>query len=145
MHSKQTIIASHHAALSSRSSNFHSNTNSLALGQSYDSRRCLKGTQGKIVIWITHFISVVCAFCCYCAFNRLLGQISCLMNANFYPLLDAGKRQLVTISGNPGSNGPFAPLVRVVRDAMGVKEFNQFRGKMISLHSQGMLVMWYSE
>lgn len=59
----------------------------------------------------------------------------------FYPLLDAGKRQLVTISGNPGSNGPFAPLVRVVRDAMGVKEFNQFRGKMISLHSQGMLVI----
>lgn len=52
------------------------------------------------------------------------------------PPFCAGKRQLVTISGNPGSNGPFAPLVRVVRDAMGVKEFNQFRGKMISLHSQ---------
>jgi hypothetical protein len=38
--------------------------------------------------------------------------------------------------GNKGENGPFAPLVRVVRNVMGTKEFNQFRGKMISLHSQ---------
>lgn len=48
----------------------------------------------------------------------------------------AGRRQQTIVAGNPGSNGPFAPLVRVVRDAMGVKEFNQFRGKAISLHSQ---------
>lgn len=39
--------------------------------------------------------------------------------------------------GNAASNGPFAPLVRVTRSIMGEKEFNQFRGKAISLHSQG--------
>jgi hypothetical protein len=33
-------------------------------------------------------------------------------------------------------SGPFAPLVVVVRNAMGAKPFNQFRGKAISLHSQ---------
>jgi hypothetical protein len=41
------------------------------------------------------------------------------------------------VAGNAGASGPFAPLVGVVRNAMGVKEFNQLRGKMISLHSQG--------
>ena len=41
------------------------------------------------------------------------------------------------MAGNAGASGPFAPLVGVVRNAMGVKEFNQLRGKMISLHSQG--------
>lgn len=30
----------------------------------------------------------------------------------------------------------FAPIVRVVRNIMGVKEFNKFRGKAISIHSQ---------
>lgn len=54
------------------------------------------------------------------------------------PLLRAGRRQqLVVRAGNPGSGGPFAPLVVVVRNIMGVKPFNQFRGKAISLHSQG--------
>jgi len=39
--------------------------------------------------------------------------------------------------GNKATGGPFAPLVVVVRNAMGAKEFNMFRGKAISLHSQG--------
>ena len=39
--------------------------------------------------------------------------------------------------GNHATTGPFAPIVVVTKNAMGVKEFNQFRGKMISLHSQG--------
>ena len=39
--------------------------------------------------------------------------------------------------GNKSGNGPFTPIVIVVRNAMGKKEFNQFRGKAISLHSQG--------
>ena len=39
--------------------------------------------------------------------------------------------------GNKGEGGPFAPLVRLVRGVMGQKEFNQFRGKAISAHSQG--------
>ena len=49
----------------------------------------------------------------------------------------AGRRSLSVYAGNKGSGGPFAPLVVVVRNYMGTKEFNQFRGKMISLHSQG--------
>ncbi|PSC67685.1 paladin isoform X1 [Micractinium conductrix] len=48
----------------------------------------------------------------------------------------AGRRSLSVYAGNKGSGGPFAPLVVVVRNYMGTKEFNQFRGKMISLHSQ---------
>jgi hypothetical protein len=32
--------------------------------------------------------------------------------------------------------GPFAPLVVVTRNVMGKKEFNKFRGKAISVHSQ---------
>jgi len=40
--------------------------------------------------------------------------------------------------GNKSGAGPFTPAVVVVRKAMGKKEFNQFRGKAISLHSQGV-------
>eukprot|EP00177_Eucheuma_denticulatum_P002071 GFKZ01003706.1.p1 GENE.GFKZ01003706.1~~GFKZ01003706.1.p1 ORF type:complete len:123 (+),score=11.93 GFKZ01003706.1:40-369(+) len=32
--------------------------------------------------------------------------------------------------------GPFAPLVVVTRNIVGKKEFNKFRGKAISIHSQ---------
>lgn len=39
-------------------------------------------------------------------------------------------------AGNEYENGVFTPLVIVVRNVMGVKPFNQFRGKAISLHSQ---------
>lgn len=49
----------------------------------------------------------------------------------------AGRQQLAVVAGNKGAGGPFAPLVVVTRNVMGTKEFNQFRGKMISLHSQG--------
>lgn len=38
--------------------------------------------------------------------------------------------------GNKSTSGPFMPLVIVVRNAMGEKEFNKLRGKGISLHSQ---------
>lgn len=48
----------------------------------------------------------------------------------------AGRQQLTVVAGNKGDGGPFAPLVKIVRGYMGVKEFNQFRGKAISLHSQ---------
>ncbi|KAK9804138.1 hypothetical protein WJX73_003617 [Symbiochloris irregularis] len=37
-------------------------------------------------------------------------------------------------SGAP--DGPFTPIVNVVRDQVGQKNFNQIRGKAISLHSQ---------
>lgn len=46
------------------------------------------------------------------------------------------RKQLVTLMGNKASGGPFAPLVGLVRNAIGEKEFNQLRGKGISLHSQ---------
>ena len=38
--------------------------------------------------------------------------------------------------GNAYENGVFAPIVRVARDVIGVKRFNQIRGKAIALHSQ---------
>ena len=43
---------------------------------------------------------------------------------------------LRVVAGNEYENGVFTPLVVVVRNVMGVKPFNQFRGKAISLHSQ---------
>lgn len=52
------------------------------------------------------------------------------------PTTPSAATRRVTRMGNAATGGPFAPLVRVVRNAMGVKEFNQFRGKAISLHSQ---------
>jgi hypothetical protein len=38
--------------------------------------------------------------------------------------------------GNKSEGGPFSPLVRVTRGVLGAKDFNKFRGKAISLHSQ---------
>jgi len=44
--------------------------------------------------------------------------------------------RLAVHAGNDYETGVFSPLVVAVRNVMGVKEFNQFRGKAISLHSQ---------
>jgi len=44
--------------------------------------------------------------------------------------------------GNKATGGPFAPLVVVVRNIVGDKEFNKLRGKAISLHSQGQHKQW---
>ncbi len=49
----------------------------------------------------------------------------------------AAPRREVSRMGNKGAGGPFAPLVVVVRNIVGEKEFNKLRGKAISLHSQG--------
>ncbi|MEW5317506.1 MAG: hypothetical protein WDW38_008795 [Sanguina aurantia] len=48
----------------------------------------------------------------------------------------APRRKVTTMMGNKSASGPFMPLVIVVRNALGEKEFNKFRGKGISLHSQ---------
>lgn len=40
---------------------------------------------------------------------------------------------------NNATSGPFAPLVRASRGIVGQKDFNKFRGKAISLHSQVLL------
>jgi hypothetical protein len=48
----------------------------------------------------------------------------------------ARRAALRVVAGNSATGGPFAPIVVIVRDAMGKKEFNLFRGKAISLHSQ---------
>lgn len=48
----------------------------------------------------------------------------------------APRRQAATMMGNKASGGPFSPLVVVVRKVVGEKDFNQLRGKAISLHSQ---------
>jgi hypothetical protein len=53
------------------------------------------------------------------------------------PLRPTARRAaLRVVAGNNATGGPFAPIVVVVRDVMGKKEFNLFRGKAISLHSQ---------
>ncbi|GFR44663.1 hypothetical protein Agub_g5953 [Astrephomene gubernaculifera] len=49
---------------------------------------------------------------------------------------NAPRRKVATMMGNKATTGPFAPLVVVVRGAIGDKPFNQLRGKAISLHSQ---------
>ena len=43
----------------------------------------------------------------------------------------------ITRMGNKSGSGPFTPLVIIARNVLGKKDFNQFRGKAISLHSQG--------
>lgn len=48
----------------------------------------------------------------------------------------APRRQAATMMGNKATGGPFAPLVVVVRNVVGEKDFNKLRGKAISLHSQ---------
>ena len=49
----------------------------------------------------------------------------------------AGKNALKIVSmGNVNEGGVFAPLVVAIRPIIGVKRFNQLRGKAISLHSQ---------
>jgi len=48
-----------------------------------------------------------------------------------------GRARAAVAMGNNASDGPFSPLVKVVRTAIGQKEFNQLRGKAISAHSQG--------
>ena len=39
-------------------------------------------------------------------------------------------------AGNANAGGTFAPLVVIARNVIGVKPFNQFRGKVIALHSK---------
>lgn len=48
----------------------------------------------------------------------------------------APTREVVRL-GNKSTGGPFAPLVVVVRNVVGEKDFNKLRGKAIALHSQG--------
>ena len=71
------------------------------------------------------------------------GQAACLAGssrvvrrASVSARPQGGRPALVVVAGNDYETGVFSPLVVVVRNAMGVKEFNQFRGKAISLHSQ---------
>ncbi len=46
--------------------------------------------------------------------------------------------------GNKSTSGIFVPLVKLVRAAVGKSQFNQLRGKGISLHSQGNFAMLLS-
>ena len=43
---------------------------------------------------------------------------------------------LKVVAGNTNEGGLFAPIVVVARNVIGVKRFNQIRGKAIALHSQ---------
>jgi len=42
----------------------------------------------------------------------------------------------INMMGNTNEGGLFAPIVVAIRPIIGVKRFNQIRGKAISLHSQ---------
>lgn len=59
-------------------------------------------------------------------------------------LAGAAPRRQVVRMGNKATGGPFAPLVVVVRNIVGEKEFNKLRGKAISLHSQGVRVVCFA-
>ncbi len=48
----------------------------------------------------------------------------------------SGRGALKVVAGNTNEGGLFAPLVVVARNIIGVKRFNQIRGKAIALHSQ---------
>lgn len=52
------------------------------------------------------------------------------------PTRRATRGPVRVVAGNEYENGLFAPIVRVARDVIGVKRFNQIRGKAIALHSQ---------
>ncbi len=66
--------------------------------------------------------------------------LRCLLAYQGVDVMRAGRaRRQVTRMGNKGTGGPFAPIVVVVKDAMGQKEFNKFRGKAISIHSGGAM------
>ncbi|KAF5839851.1 hypothetical protein DUNSADRAFT_18394 [Dunaliella salina] len=52
------------------------------------------------------------------------------------PSSSGPRRGAVTMMGNKGSGGIFAPIVVATRNVVGEKDFNQIRGKAISLHSQ---------
>lgn len=48
----------------------------------------------------------------------------------------APRGALKVVAGNTNEGGLFAPVVIVARNIIGVKPFNQIRGKAIALHSQ---------
>ena len=49
-------------------------------------------------------------------------------------------KAVVTMGNAHEGKGLFAPIVVVVKNAMGQKQFNQLRGKGIALHSQVIIV-----
>jgi hypothetical protein len=49
---------------------------------------------------------------------------------------NSGRGALRVVAGNTNEGGLFAPIVVVARNVIGVKRFNQIRGKAIALHSQ---------
>lgn len=65
------------------------------------------------------------------------GRSSSVSSSSSVPTRRATTRGPVrVVAGNEYENGLFAPIVRVARDVIGVKRFNQIRGKAIALHSQ---------
>ncbi|KAL0028985.1 hypothetical protein WJX77_009736 [Trebouxia sp. C0004] len=56
--------------------------------------------------------------------------------ALYTPVKQGSSCRQVTRMGNKSTTGIFVPLVKLVRAAVGKSQFNQLRGKGISLHSQ---------
>lgn len=72
----------------------------------------------------------------HCAHAPLVATTSARSAAPRPARVPSRRAVLVTRCGNAYENGLFAPIVRVARDVIGVKRFNQIRGKAIALHSQ---------
>jgi len=70
--------------------------------------------------------------------QRSSGRSSSVSSSSSYavPSRRATRGPVRVVAGNEYENGLFAPIVRVARDVIGVKRFNQIRGKAIALHSQ---------
>ena len=69
------------------------------------------------------------------ASRAALGDRAVIRSAGRKPS-GVSRASLVIRCGNEYEDGLFAPIVKVARDVIGVKRFNQIRGKAISLHSQ---------
>jgi len=60
----------------------------------------------------------------------------CPVSAEFVKSPKASRREITMMGNKNAGKGIFAPVVVVTRNIIGVKQFNQLRGKGIALHSQ---------
>jgi hypothetical protein len=60
----------------------------------------------------------------------------CPVSAEFVKGPKASRREITMMGNKNAGKGIFAPVVVVTRNIVGVKQFNQLRGKGIALHSQ---------
>eukprot|EP00238_Polyblepharides_amylifera_P008157 CAMPEP_0196584216 /NCGR_PEP_ID=MMETSP1081-20130531/46230_1 /TAXON_ID=36882 /ORGANISM="Pyramimonas amylifera, Strain CCMP720" /LENGTH=115 /DNA_ID=CAMNT_0041905351 /DNA_START=130 /DNA_END=477 /DNA_ORIENTATION=+ len=67
--------------------------------------------------------------------SNVFGEVNAVRSARSLPIVHS-RKALSVKAGNANVNGIFAPIVRQARNVIGMKPFNQLRGKGIALHSQ---------